>query len=154
VAKYVLDTGLYVHATRNDQWNEQLQSFNWSFAPFLYLHSVVAGELLAGALSPALERLTRQRFIEPFEDTGRVVAPGHEAWKRAGEVVANLVRKKKLSPNGVPRSFLNDCLIAASAREHGLVVVTENLRDFELIKSIIPFEVASPWPEPVRLTRS
>jgi predicted nucleic acid-binding protein len=148
VPKYVLDTSLYVYATRSDEWNRQLQAFYQAFAPSVYLHSVVAGELLAGATSPELERRTQRHLVAPFESTGRLVTPGHGAWKRAGAVVARLVAEKRLSPNGIRRSFLNDCLIAASARDHGLVVVTDNFRDFELIRTVEPVEVAPPWPAP------
>ncbi|HEX8275417.1 MAG TPA: type II toxin-antitoxin system VapC family toxin [Longimicrobiaceae bacterium] len=146
--KYVLDTSLYVYATRSDDWSRELQAFYRAFAPSVYLHSVVAGELLAGATSPELERRTQRHLVAPFESTGRLVTPGHGAWKRAGAVVARLVKEKRLSPNGIRRSFLNDCLIAASARDHGLVVVTDNLRDFELIRTVEPVEVAPPWPAP------
>lgn len=145
--KYLLDTSLYVYATRDDRWNDELDAFYWAQAPFVYLHSVVAGELLAGALHPDLERRTQERFIEPFEATRRVITPSHAAWKRAGQVVAQLVRDRKLSPNGIRRSFLNDCLIAASAREHGLVVVTDNTRDFDLIRTVLHIECVPPWPD-------
>lgn len=146
--KYVLDTSLYVYATRDEEWNRELQAFYQARAPFVYLHSVVAGELLAGAVSSDLERRTHRHLIAPFESTGRLVTPGHGAWKRAGAAVARLVRERRLSPNGIRRSFLNDCLIAASARDHGLVVVTDNLRDFELIRTVEPVEVVPPWPLP------
>lgn len=144
--KYVLDTSLYVRATRDEERNRELQAFYRACAPFVYLHSVVAGELLAGAASPDLERRTLRHLVAPFEATGRLVTPGHAAWRRAGGIVARLVREKRLSPNGVPRSFLNDCLIAASARDHGLTVVTDNLRDFELIRTVEPVEAVPPWP--------
>lgn len=144
--KYVVDTSLYVHATRDERRNAELQAFYQAFAPFVYLHSVVAGELLAGAVSPGLERRTQEHLIAPFEATGRVVTPGHGAWRRAGRIVARLVREKRLSPNGIGRSFLNDCLIAASARDHGLTVVTENRRDFDLIRSVSPVDLVPPWP--------
>lgn len=146
--RYVLDTSLYVYATRSDEWSRELQAIYQAFAPFVYLHSVVAGELLAGATGPELERRTQRHLLAPFEATGRLVTPGHGAWKRAGAVVARLVKEKRLSPNGIRRSFLNDCIIAASARDHGLVVVTDNLRDFELIRTVEPLEVAAPWPDP------
>ncbi|HEV2149329.1 MAG TPA: type II toxin-antitoxin system VapC family toxin [Longimicrobiaceae bacterium] len=146
--KYVIDTSLYVYATRDEGWNGQLQAFYQAFAHFVYLHSVVAAELLAGATSPELERRTQRHFVAPFEATGRLVTPGHGAWKRAGATVARLVREKRMSPNGIRRSFLNDCLIAASARDHGLTVVTDNLRDFALIGTVDPVEVVPPWPDP------
>jgi predicted nucleic acid-binding protein len=145
--KYILDTSLYIFATRDEKWNDELQAFYWSHAPFVYLHSVVAGELLAGSVDPGLERRTQERLIGPFEATGRVVAPGRGSWKRAGQIVARLVREKKLSPQGIRRSFLNDCLIAASAREIGFVVVSDNTKDFDLIRTVEPVDVVPPWPK-------
>lgn len=147
--KYILDTGLYIRATREDPWNQALEAFAWNFAPFIYLHSTVAHELLAGSLSTVLERRTQEQFISPFEATRRVITPTHRTWKQAGMVVAQLVRTKQLSPNGVTRSFPNDCLIAASAREQGLTVITENERDFRLISTVLPVQFCPPWPQVV-----
>jgi predicted nucleic acid-binding protein len=145
--KYVVDTNLYVRATRSAEANGALEAFYASCAPFVYLHSVVAGELLAGAASPDVERMTQVRFIAPFEGRGRVITPTHAAWRRAGLIVAALVRQRRLSPNGIQRSFLNDCLLASSAREHGYTIITENERDFALIRSVAPVETAPPFPE-------
>lgn len=144
--KYVLDTNIYVYATRSEDWNRALESFYWSFAPFVYLHSVVASELLAGSIQSNLERKTKARFIEPFESVGRVITPGHSAWKRAGRIIARLVRDRKLSPQDIKRSFANDCILAASQRDHGFVLVTDNIEDFKLIGSVEPVEVTAPWP--------
>ena len=146
MAKYVLDTNVYINATRDEDWNDQLVAFYSVQTPFVHLHSVVAGELLAGAVRPGLEKETHRRFLAPFEAVGRVITPSHAAWKRACEIVAALVRRGRLSPGGVGRSFLNDCLIAASSREHGFVLVTDDVDDFELIASEEPIRVVPPWP--------
>jgi predicted nucleic acid-binding protein len=146
VPKYVLDTSLYIRATRTDAWNDELEAFSSSHAPFLYMHSVVAAELLAGAVHPELEERTQLRFIAPFEATGRLITASHEAWKRAGRTIAQLVRTRQLSPAGVARSFMNDCLIAASARESGFTLITENARDFEMIATVQPVVFVPPWP--------
>jgi hypothetical protein len=67
----------------------------------------------------------------------------------AARIMTRLVEAGAMSAGGVTRSFLNDCIIAASAREHGFVLVTRNARDFALIKSIEPgLEYTPPWPEP------
>jgi predicted nucleic acid-binding protein len=144
---YVLDTNLYVRASRDEAWSGALEDFYASFAPFVYLHSVVATELLVGCTNDLLERRTQTALIEPFESRGRVVTPSHGAWKRAGRIVAALVRQRRFSPNGVPRSFLNDCLLATSASENGLTVITGNLADFELIGTVTDVDVVAPWPE-------
>ena len=147
--KYILDTGLYIRATREDSWNQALEAFAWNFAPFIYLHSTVAHELLAGSLSTVLERRTQEQFISPFEATRRVITPTHRTWKQASLVVAQLIRTRQLSPNGVTRSFPNDCLIAASAREQGMTVITENERDFRMISTVLPVQFCPPWPQVV-----
>jgi predicted nucleic acid-binding protein len=146
VRRYVIDTDLYVEATRNDGAAEALKEFYARSLPRVYLHSVVAQELLAGTDNPSLERLTYTLFIEPFEGARRVFTPSHTSWKRAGEVMARLVRDRKLSPGGFKRSFVNDCVLAASAREHGFVIVTRNTEDFELIRTVEAFETREPWP--------
>lgn len=144
--KYVLDTNLYIEATRSDEAADALKEFYTRFLPHVHLHSVVAQELLAGAVGPELERTTQEELIEPFEAVGRTITPTHRTWKRAGEIIARLVREKRLSPGGFSRSFTNDCLIAASAREHGFVLVSKNTRDFELIRTVEPVDVLPPWP--------
>lgn len=144
--KYVLDSNIYIHATRDDAWNDELEAFMWSSTPFVYIHSVVAGELLTGATNPNLERRTFHDFIEPLEDSRRIITPSHAAWKRAGQIIATLVRTKRFGADAVPRSFFNDCLLAASARDEGFSIITRNIRDFDLIRAVTPVEVHPPWP--------
>jgi predicted nucleic acid-binding protein len=58
------------------------------------------------------------------------------------------VEKGRVSPGAFARSFLNDCLIAASARDEGFTLVTRNLRDFDLVSEVEPgFRFVEPWPE-------
>lgn len=145
--KYVLDTNLYVHAARDITWWMAVRDFLDRNMPGLYLHATVAGELLAGSCTPKLERDTQRNLIAPFEATGRVITPSLNAWKRAGPMLARLVRGRSFSPNGVPRSMFNDCVIAVSAREHGVTIVTDNLRDFELIATVAQVDFIAPWPD-------
>jgi len=48
----------------------------------------------------------------------------------------------------VSKSFGNDVLLALSCREAGLVLVTDNRRDFERIARVAPFDFVDPWPMP------
>lgn len=145
--KYVLDTNLYIRATRDDGENQALEAFLTTYTPGIYLHSVVAMEVLAGATSSDLEEMIRQRFLRPLERRGRVLTPTHDAWKRAAAALTQLLRARKLSPNGIKRSLINDLLIAASARDYGFVLVTDNVKDFELIGDLLPLGFLPPWPE-------
>lgn len=144
--KYVLDTHLYIEATRSPERNRELVAFYTRHTPRAYLHSVVAAELLAGAVRPELEQRTRASLLAPLEGVGRVLVPSHESWKRAGAILAALVRQGHVPPGAFGRSFFNDCVIAASAREHGFVLVTGNRADFQRIALVEPLEVVEPWP--------
>ncbi len=51
--KYVVDTNLYVEAITTDEGNAALAEFQRRFAPFLFQHSTVVQEILAGARDEA-----------------------------------------------------------------------------------------------------
>jgi predicted nucleic acid-binding protein len=76
-----------------------------------------------------------------------LVTPTFRAWKRSGEVVADLIARRRLSSGGVARPFLNDVLLATSCREEGLTLITSNTADFELIAEIEPVRFRAPWPK-------
>jgi predicted nucleic acid-binding protein len=44
------------------------------------------------------------------------------------------------------RSFTNDILLAATTRELGATLITQNLTDFELIAEHLPIKISPPWP--------
>jgi predicted nucleic acid-binding protein len=46
------------------------------------------------------------------------------------------------------KAFGNDVLLALSCREAGLVLVTDNRRDFERIHRRVPFSFMDRWPSP------
>jgi predicted nucleic acid-binding protein len=75
-----------------------------------------------------------------------MLTPGYGSWRRSGEIVAELVDRGDLSVGGIPRSFTNDALIAASCREEGVVLVTRNRRDFERLQRVEQFQFEDPWP--------
>ncbi len=146
--RYVVDTNLYVAAITTDAGSEALQAFQRRCAPFVYQHSTVAQEILAGARDEAGYRGYHGAWVAPFEQMGRVITPSHGSWTRAARIMMRLVHRGPMSPGGFTRSFLNDCLIAASAREHGFVLVTANTDDFDLIRQVEPgLRYAAPWPE-------
>lgn len=144
--KYVLDTNLYISAIRDQAASEALDRFASENLPSIYLHAVVVQELLAGAIDVQKEQAVQSALISPFERRGRIVTPTYRSWRRTGEIIARLLQKRLLQPGAVPRSFQNDCLLATSCREAGVTLVTNNLRDFELIQQIEPVDVAAPWP--------
>ena len=146
--KYVVDTNLYIEAITTDEGNAALAAFQRRCAPFLFQHSTIAQEILAGARDEADYRAYREDWVIPFEELRRVITPSHTTWMRAALIMSRLVERRHLSPGGFGRSFLNDCLVAASARDHGFILVTRNTGDFALISKVergIRFQ--PPWPE-------
>ena len=145
--RYVLDTNVFIRAARDSAFGEELTRFHAAFAPFEHLAAVVVQELVAGARGQAARTIERA-IVEPFERRGRLVVPSYAAWKETGAVLSSLVSSGMRWP-GVSRSFVNDILLAMSCREAGMVLVSENTRDFERIAQVRPFEFVAPWPVPV-----
>ncbi|TVP54223.1 MAG: type II toxin-antitoxin system VapC family toxin [Gemmatimonadales bacterium] len=144
--RYVLDSNLYIDAARNPERADELRRFVAQYLPVIYLHAVVAQELLAGAVDHRRAKLIEDNLIRPFEKRERVVTPRFGTWKRAGRIMAQLVHKKRMSAGGFGRSFVNDCLLGASCRDDGFALITRNVRDFALIQEVERFDVVEPWP--------
>ena len=147
MARFVIDTNLYVEADRDLARAEELERFSTAYLPFIHFHAVVAQELLAGAIDRRREKLVDESLIQPFERRGRVLTPSFAAWKAAGRILSQLVQRKLMSPGGFKRSFLNDCVLAASCREVGATLVTLTRDDFRIIEKVMRFEFTEPWPE-------
>lgn len=111
-----------------------------------HLSSVVFHELLRGATTSSVARELVDGLARPFIRTKRVVVPTHRAWTRAAEVIAQLTWHDGLDRRNLPSGFANDVLIAASCRENGLTLVTENERDFRRIQKRLKFDFVAPWP--------
>ena len=150
--KYTLDTNLFIEAFRDSVANAQLVQFHSAFAPFEYLHAVVVEELRAGVRTGRPLRLLERHVLDPFIRRGRLITPSFAAWRKSGDTLRDLARRDGLELRSVRKSFGNDVLLAASCREAGVVLVTDNLRDFRRIQVVLPFEFLAPWPvraEPV-----
>jgi len=66
---------------------------------------------------------------------------------RAAGALSQLVAAKHLSPeSGITKSFVNDWLLAASARDDGFILVAQNRRDFALLGEVLAVDVVEPWP--------
>ena len=144
--KYTLDTNLFVEALRDQATNTRLIQFHAAFAPFEYLHAVVVQELRAGVKAGRDLRMLERHILDPFIRRGRLITPSFTAWQLSGDVLRELSRRGGMELRSVRKSFGNDILLAASCREAGIILVTDNLLDFRRIHSIFPFEFLGPWP--------
>ena len=130
--KYLLDTNVYLHASRSAATREQ---FRTSFIPLLpatYLSAVVAYELMVDA-ADRRSRTYVEDFIRPLERTGRLVTPTFDDWVEASALVTAIELRDKRWRSKLP-ALLNDILIALSARRVGAMILTRNRDDFLLIR--------------------
>ena len=144
--KYVVDTNCYIDASRDSAKLASLTRFaSWS-APGLFLSSVVASELRAGARSEQDRKRLEKDILGPFVRRGRVLTPSPNAWDALGLTLATLRDEEGLQLASVQRSFAFDILIAYSCRESGAILVTGNSRDMARIKRVFAFDYVAPYP--------
>lgn len=142
--KYTLDTNVYIGAFRDPVARVALARFESAYTPTLYMTSVVAQELRAGARTPDATSRLMKAILAPFQSRGRVVAPSYERWIESGTIRATLATKGHTE---MTASFLNDILLAVTCREHGLVLVTHNVADFATIRATLSgFKFVPPYP--------
>lgn len=144
--KYVLDTNCYIDASRDPAAHHALETFvAWS-APGLFVSSVVAAELRAGARTSRDRRTIEERLLGPFARHERMVTPSAAAWEALGRTLAALHDREGLQLAQTSRSFAFDVLLAYSCREHGAVLVSANAKDMARIRRVFAFESVTPYP--------
>lgn len=146
--KYVLDANCYIDASRDAEALTALTRFTTWSGPGLFLSTVVAAELRAGARSARDRKKLEDTVLEPFVRRGRLLTPSAAAWDALGLTLATLREREGLQRAQVRRGFAFDILLAYSCRESGVVLVTEHARDMARIRRVFTFEYASPYPEP------
>jgi predicted nucleic acid-binding protein len=133
VKKVVLDTNLYI-----DWINRGLRQERMVGAGLIrYLSAVVVMELRAGAQTPA-GRAAVDRLVRAYAACGRLIVPAQAVFDRAGSALRRLELAGRPARSA---AFVNDLLIALTARMVGATVVTANARGFEAIRQIAPFEL-------------
>ena len=144
--KFVLDTNCFVDASRTDTQTVAFAEFCAWAAPGLYLSTIVAAELRAGAGSPTDRRILEREVLSPYMRRGRLLNPSATAWEALGTTLATLVEDEGLVLRDVRRSFMFDILIARSCREIGATLVSRNAADLSRIAKVFAFDFAPPYP--------
>lgn len=145
-ALIAVDTSVYIRALRDAGSLAELKAFRKHAGLRLVLAGVVAMELMAGAITEQQESAARE-LVEPYARRGLVLPLSYESCLQAGRVLAALQRQERVQLARAPRSLTNDVLIAASCREAGALLVTDNARDFSAIqRHLRGFRFVAPWP--------
>ncbi len=136
--RLVFDTSVYLAAIQGGLFSPAHRILQEKL-PRTFLSSVVSAELLAGATNRAAKRAVRD-FTRKAHGVRRVVAPDAGAWERAGELLGDIQVREPHFRSKIPRLW-NDLLIALCARQVGAMVVTQNARDFELLRRYFRFDL-------------
>jgi tRNA(fMet)-specific endonuclease VapC len=124
--KYLLDTNIVIYIIKRRPI-EVLQTFN-QHAAHMAISSITLAELMHGA-----EKSSKPTYnlavIEDFCSRLEILQYGTKAAMHYGSIRA--VLEKAGQPIGI-----NDLHIAAHARSEGLILVTNNLREFERVPAL------------------
>jgi len=124
--KYMLDTNIAIHVIKRRPF-EMLETFN-QHAGQLCISSITLAELLHGVeKSEFVEKNLKN--VENFISRLEVLEYGNKAASHYGDIRADLERKGTII--GV-----NDLHIAGHARSEGLIIVTNNIREFERVSGL------------------
>ncbi len=108
--------------------------------------SCVLHELLVGASTAEKTRQTRGNLVGPLARAGRVITPSQSAWEQAGVAIAVMARREGRDLRCMAKPLVNDFLLAASCRESGSILITDNAADFKLIQKYLKHEFLPTWP--------
>lgn len=124
--KYMLDTNICIYVIKRRPL-EVMAKFNEN-AGSLCISAVTMAELMHGA-EKSEQRTRNLGVVEDFLSRLEVLGYGEKAAAHYGEIRADLEKKGTLI--GV-----NDLHIAAHARSEALVLVSNNLREFERVEGL------------------
>lgn len=125
--QYLLDTNIVIYVVKHRPI-EVLETFN-QHANRMAISSITLAELFHGA-EKSSKPATNFAVIEDFASRLEVLPYATKAAQHYGSIRSTL--EKSGQPIGV-----NDLHIAAHARSEGLVLVTNNLKEFERVPGLL-----------------
>ena len=131
--KVIIDTGVYIDLFNKGLYREIINPFQH----VTYLAYPVLHELWMGLKDRREIRMLtawRDRFIQ----LQRLIVPTVTTLVLVGETCLHLKAACKLDPTH-PKHY-NDVTISAVARQVGATVITKNVKDFQIIQSVIDFD--------------
>ena len=114
------------------------------------MSAVVLQELVAGANdASAIKEMERLR--QEYRKANKLLVPDEEDWWHVGLVLNALQRGRRSKKTGkIPRMtigerlrIINDVLIARTAKRASVMVVTDNIGDFEKIRNFCDVKIIS-----------
>ena len=129
--QYALDSTVYIASLRNADRLHALKRFLLQVGTRIRLHAVVVMELRSGVRTEQHMRALDALFA-PDQARGKTIVPTLDAYSHAGRVLSTLALREGVETADCV--LVADALIAASCREAGAVLVTDNVRHFTALQ--------------------
>jgi predicted nucleic acid-binding protein len=136
--QFLLDTTVYIDALQGRLPNSVEIVIR---AGNLWHSTVTEAELaaVAGLLDPShpgTQRVIAQIAASvELRRAHRILAPDRDAWREAG-ILAGILTRLQQYGKSERRKTLNDALIFLTAAKNGCVVLTRNIKDFDLLMQL------------------
>lgn len=124
--KYMLDTNIVIYVIKRRP-EELLSTFNAHFG-HMCISSITLSELIHGVEKSSLPERNR-RNVEDFVTRLDILNYDDSAAAHYGDIRADLERKGTIIG-------INDLHIAGHARSQGLILVTNNTKEFERVEGL------------------
>ena len=123
----LLDTSVF--STYKKQIDENFDSFHFSIVVFY--------ELMASMIDEStLQKYDYWQTV--LHKADKLLIPTRTDWIITAKAVRRLRHLKLIDKNLSPTALQNDALIARSSFMHKCFVVTDNIRDYELLQKVMP----------------
>ena len=123
----LLDTSVF--STYKKQIDENFDAFHFSIVVFY--------ELMASMIDEStLQKY--ERWLKVLDKADKLLMPTKTDWIISAKSVRRLRYLKLIDKNLSPTALQNDALIARSSFMHKCFVVTDNIRDYELLQKVMP----------------
>lgn len=123
----LLDTSVF--SSHIEQIEQNLRNFHFS--------AVVFYELMASTIDESTLK-KYEMWSSALHKIGKLLTPSRTDWLTTAKAVRRLRHLKLINKNLSSTVLQNDALIARSAVMHNCFVVTDNIRDYQLLQKVMP----------------
>jgi predicted nucleic acid-binding protein len=123
----LLDSSVF--STYKKQIDLAFDSFHFSIVVFY--------ELMASMIDESTMK-KYEYWLKVLDNADKLLIPKKTDWIVSAQSVRRLRHLKLINRNLSPTTLQNDALIARSAYMHRCFVVTDNIRDYQLLQKVMP----------------
>ena len=137
MSKIIIDTNIYIDFYNTGKFREII--YQRRYPEIIYISSIVIMELLAGAFSKN-DITIITNLIQTAKASKKIINPIQSNYIEAGNILAEIQSEKGYNLKKA-YNITNDVLIALCARTIGATLLTQNRKDFEIIKEFKDFSL-------------